>query len=185
MHAKSLPGALLALIDARGLRERSCLIGVDGLGASGKTTFARQLADEIGGVVVHTDELSAPGSEPWEIDRFIDQIWRPLSRGLPARYRVHHWTQTQAGDWIDVPVGVPIILEGVRSTAKANPAPFDLRIWVEAQRAQRMARAEARDPGRFSCWTTNWMPIEDAWFAAERPDLRADYVLREASSTSL
>lgn len=174
---KSLPPDLLALIDARGLRGRTCLIGVDGLGAAGKTTFADRLAAEIDGVVVHTDELSAPGSDPWEIDRFVDQIWTPLSQGEPARYQVHHWTKAQAGEWIELPTGVPIVLEGVRSTARANPAAFDLRIWVESDRATRVQRAAARDPARFSCWTNNWMPIEDAWLATERPDLAADFIV--------
>lgn len=178
MHSQSLPARLLALIDARGLRGRTCLIGVDGLGASGKTTFAQRLADEVGGVVVQVDDLSAPGSRPWEIDRFIRDVWTPLTQGRPGRYRVHHWTQDEPGDWVDVPVGVPVALEGVRSTAKVNPAPFDLRVWLDADEPTRLARAGARDPGRFECWTTNWMPIENAWMAEERPDLAADLVVR-------
>lgn len=178
MHEAALPAELLALIADRGLRGRTCLIGVDGLGASGKTTFAETLAAAIGGVVVHTDELSAPGSDPWEIDRFSTEIWTPLSQGRAARYRVHHWTQPEPGDYREVPAGVPVVLEGVRSTARANPAPFDLKIWLEVAEPTRLARAEARDPGRFGCWTGNWMPIENAWLAAERPDLAADLVLR-------
>lgn len=170
--------AAVALIDRRGLRRRSSLIGVDGLGAAGKTTFAATLAAEIGGVVVHTDDLSAPGSDPWEIDRFIREIWTPLAQGRTARYRVHHWTQADPGECREVPAGMPVILEGVRSTARANPAPFDLKIWLEVDEATRMARAEARDPGRFGCWTTNWMPIENAWLATERPDLAADLVIQ-------
>lgn len=181
MHPTSLPAPLLGLIDARGLRDRTCLIGVDGLGAAGKSTLAARLATEIGGVVVSTDDLSAPGSDPWEIDRFIAEIWTPLSQGRPARYRVHHWTRAEPGQWVDLPANIPVVLEGVRSTARANPAPFDLRIWVDADLPTRLARAEARDPGRFSCWTTNWMPIEQAWFAAERPDLVADHVVRQTA----
>ncbi len=171
---------VIALVEARGLRGRTSLIGVDGLGASGKSTFAGELADAICGVVVHVDDLSAPGSKPWEIDRFLRDIWTPLSQGQPARYQLHHWTSAEPGEWVEVPAGVPVILEGVRATAKANPAPFDLKIWLDADQPTRLARAEARDPGRFGCWTTNWMPIEDAWLANERPDLAADYVLRTA-----
>lgn len=172
-----MPAELIVLIDERGLRNRTCLIGVDGLGASGKTTFAARLAEAIGGVVVHVDDLSAPGSKPWEIDRFLSEVWTPLAAGRPARYRLHHWTSAEPGEWAEVPAGAPVILEGVRATAKANPAPFDLRIWIDADQPTRLSRAEARDPGRFSCWTTNWMPIEDAWLADERPDLAADLVI--------
>lgn len=168
----------IALVVGRGLRGRTSLIGVDGLGASGKTTFAGRLAEAIGGVVVHVDDLSAPGSKPWEIDRFLRDVWTPLSQGRAARYRLHHWTGAEPGEWAEVPTGVPVILEGVRSTARANPAPFELRIWVDADPPTRLARAEARDPGRFGCWTTNWMPIEDGWRAEERPDLAADLVVR-------
>lgn len=178
LDARGLPAELLTLIADRGLRRRTALIGVDGLGAAGKSTFAEALAAEIGGVVVHTDDLSAPGSDPWEIDRFLADVWAPLSQGQPARYRVHHWTQARPGECREVPVGVPVVLEGVRSTARANPAPFDLKIWLDVDEPIRLARAEARDPGRFGCWTSNWMPIENAWLAAERPDLAADLVLR-------
>ncbi len=176
--ADVLPAELLALIAERGLSGRTALIGVDGLGAAGKTTLAEALASRIGGVVVHTDDLSAPGSKPWEIDRFIAEVWTPISQGSAGRYRVHHWTAEQPGDWREVPAGVPVILEGVRSTARANPAPFALKIWVEADEPTRLARAQQRDPGRFGCWTTNWMPIENAWLAGERPDLAADFVVR-------
>jgi hypothetical protein len=161
----------------RSLLHRGCLIGVDGLGAAGKSSFADQLAERVHGAVVRVDDLSQPGVLPWEIGRFLSEIVEPLVQGRPARYRRWHWTASSPGEWLEVPTGVPVILEGVRSTDLANRAPFDLRIWLEVPEQVRLDRARRRDPDRFSCWTTNWMPREAAWAAEQQPMDRADLVV--------
>lgn len=161
----------------RGLLNHGSLIAVDGLGAAGKSSFADQLAERAHGAVVRVDDLSQPGVLPWEIGRFLSQVVEPLTRGCQARYRRWHWTTNTPSDWLEVPTGVPVILEGVRSTDAADLAAFDLRIWLEVPEQVRVDRARRRDPDRFSCWTSNWMPQEASWAAEQQPVRRADLVV--------
>lgn len=56
------------------------------------------------------------------------------------------------------------------------------RTWPIGVDADAPARAEARDPRRFCCWATNWIPIEDAWRADEHLDLAADLIVRTSAS---
>lgn len=153
------------------------LIGVDGLGAAGKSTFADRLSQRLDAQVVHVDEFNQPGVHPWEVHRFLAEVWRPYVHGRPARYRRWHWTQAEPGEWAEVAPGRALILEGVRSTDLAVTADFALRVWLEVPEQVRRERARLRDPDRHACWTTNWMPIEQAWFLDQRPDLQADIIV--------
>lgn len=154
-------------------------VGVDGYGASGKTTFAARLHAALpDAVVVHVDDFARPGVPGWERDRFLDQVVRPLVAGRPARYQVWDWATDSGGEWIDVPPGQTMIIEGVSSTDTRLGVDWDVTVWVEAPLDTRLARALERDgAAMMPTWLHEWIPSEDAYVAAQRPDLRADLVV--------
>jgi len=71
-----------------------------------------------------------------------------------------------------------VIVEGVSSMREELGAYWDLSIWVDCPYELRLQRGVERDgePMR-SQWTDVWMPEEDAYFRAQRPDRRADLII--------
>ena len=164
-------------------------VGIDGKGASGKTTLAAAVAAVLGAaVVVHVDDFARPSVETWERDRFVAQVLAPLVAGRTARYERWDWGSDASAGWAAVPVGVPVVVEGVSSTDVRLGVPWDVTLWVDAPYEVRLARALARDgEGMQEQWVGAWMPAEDAYEAAQRPQDRVDAVvvddLRQFSAT--
>lgn len=158
---------------------RSGFVAVDGQSCAGKTTFADALAVGLpGAIVVHGDDLSRAGRPLWEHERFLAEVYRPLAGGGEARYRRWHWTSVEPGAELVVPPGVPVIAEGVHTMDRAVAVPWDVRVWVDVDRSLRLDRARAREGGaRWDCWSTNWMPQEDAYVTAQNPAASADLVV--------
>ena len=165
-----------AVIDA--LEQGARWLVVDGLGASGKTTFASRVeAGWADAQIVHLDDFTRPGAVAWDSERFLEQVYQPLSAGLPARYQRWHWTQAEPGEWVDLAAGRPVILEGIGASDPEVDVAWDVRVWLDASEEERCVRAERRDPARFECWTTTWRPIEARWAEDSRPWERADIVV--------
>jgi uridine kinase len=160
-------------------------VGVDGKGATGKTTLAAQIAAALpGSVVVHIDDFARPDVKGWERDRFVVQVLRPLLAGRPGRYQRWDFDRNVGAEWHTVPVGVPVIVEGVSATDERLGVPWDFTIWVEVPYEVRLARAMERDgPERMDRWLTDWMPSEDAYQTAQRPQDRVDLVYRPPNAT--
>ncbi|MGI3782833.1 MAG: uridine kinase family protein [Janthinobacterium lividum] len=154
-------------------------VGVDGKGASGKTTLSAAVAAVLpGAVVVHVDDFARPTVETWERDRFVAQVLQPLAAGRPARYERWDWSTDASAGWAEVPVGVAVVVEGVSSTDVRLGIPWDVTLWVEAPYEVRLARALARDGEAMRRqWVEAWMPAEDAYEAAQRPQGRVDAVV--------
>lgn len=165
---------LAALTDHTGTR----WVGIDGKGASGKTTLANRIAAAVPpAVVIHNDDFARPGRPGWDRDRFVRQVLEPLQAGRPGRYQRWDLDADAGAEWHTVPVGVPVILEGVSSTDVRLPVPWDFTIWIEVQAAVRRARIVERDGAAlWQTWLTDWIPSEDAYVADQRPQDRVDLV---------
>jgi uridine kinase len=160
-------------------------IGVDGKGATGKTTLAARIAAALpGAAVVHIDDFARPDIRGWERDRFVRQVLEPLLAGRPARYQRWDFSRNVGAEWHTVKTGVPVVVEGVSSTDVRLGVPWDFTIWVEVPYELRLARALQRDgPAMRERWLTDWMPSEDAYQEAQRPQDRVDLVYRPQYAT--
>jgi uridine kinase len=184
-----LPSAaeMLALLQATPRRQRTLLVGIDGPGASGKSTFARAIAaldPEI--AVVEFDDFYRPSAErharrdgeiggDFDWRRLRDQVLAPLARDEPGRYQRYDWPGDRLAEWHDVPAGGIVLVEGNYSTRAELSGCYDITVWIEAPRALRLERGVRRggDNTR-ERWLTEWMPEEDRYVAAERPAERVD-----------
>ncbi len=155
-------------------------VGVDGKGASGKTTLAATVAAALdGAAVVHVDDFARRSVPTWERGRFVDQVLAPLLAGRAARYERWDWGTDASLGWAEVPAGVPVVVEGVSSTDVRLGVPWDVTLWLDVPAEVRLARALARDGESMrDQWVRRWMPAEDAYEAAQRPQDRADVVVR-------
>ncbi|HYP45974.1 MAG TPA: hypothetical protein VEQ66_12345 [Propionibacteriaceae bacterium] len=154
-------------------------VGVDGLGASGKTSLAARLAAALpGSRVVHVDDFARPKVSGWERDRFTAQVLDPLLAGRTARYQRWDFDSDTCGDWDEVPPGGPVVVEGVSATDVRLKVPWDVTLWLEVPQEERHRRAYARDgEARWLRWVTDWFVTEEAYERDQRPQARADLIV--------
>ena len=178
-------GALLARI-ARDVRARrppggivTRIVAIDGLGGSGKSTFALQLSRALGGVpIVQTDDFAT-----WDnpIDWWPDVLERvliPLSRGDSAHFERSRWGREADGELVVVEPTEFLVLEGVTASREAFAPYLTYSIWVDTPAPLRLQRGLDRDgPSAQAQWQA-WMAQEERYRLRERPDERADLVVR-------
>jgi uridine kinase len=178
-------GAILARID-RELRARrppggmlTRIVAIDGLGAAGKSSFALHLSRELGGaVIVQTDDF-ATWDNPidWWPD-LLEQVLIPISRGATARFERSRWGREADGELVVVEPAEFLILEGVTASRGAFVPYLTYSIWVETPESLRLQRGLDRDgPTAREQWQA-WMAQEHRYRSNERPDERADLVVR-------
>lgn len=175
-----------AELAATGSRTRPVWLGIDGRGASGKTTLARRvvaaLAREtsLGAALVSVDDFARPVLDRWDHDRFVAQVLGPLARGEGARYQRWDHLGDRGLDWVAVAADVDVVVvEGVSCTDLAVAVPWDVRVWVETSDEIRMQRILHRDgPELLDVWLHDWIPNEEAYVAEQDPMARADVVVR-------
>ena len=167
------------------------LMGIDGLGAAGKSTLAEALVMERpDATVVHGDDFYGPEERDWRswtaregYQRYFDhrrlesQLLRPLRAGRVARFRRYDWPSNSLDGWVEVnPAGV-VIVEGVYLLRARLRAYWDLTVYVDAPRELRQRRLHARgenDPG----WIERWAAAEDFYERTVRPFDAADLVVK-------
>ena len=95
----------------------------------------------------------------------------------PARYAHYDWRSGELVEWCDIQPGGVVIIEGVSTLHSDLGTPWDVSIWVECSRELRLARGVDRDGEEMrATWIDKWMPEEDEYVAAERPQSRADFI---------
>ena len=157
------------------------IVGVDGPGGAGKSTFAEALGVELGTPVVHTDDfLSWADIFGWW-PRFEEQVLRPLAAGEAAHFQVRDWENDQLGDslagWATVEWSPIVIVEGVSSTRRESLAFLSFAVWLETPPAERFRRGVARDGDHMRELWTQAMRDEDDFFAADGTRARANAIV--------
>lgn len=174
-------------------KARTKLVAIDGRGGSGKSTLTRALEERIDGCrVMSVDDFWLAGSvrperakvvaDPgcdYDWARVHEQVIEPLLEDRDARYQRYDWATDSLVEWVDVPVGGTVILDGVFTLRGDRAALYDFRVWVEADEATCLARGIERDGGEHTeLWNEEWMPAYRTYIEAEDPMARADCVLK-------
>ncbi|WP_419837697.1 uridine kinase family protein [Candidatus Poriferisodalis sp.] len=181
------PADIVRLASSMGSRVR---IGIDGPGGSGKSRLAAELIRcwPTAATLVHGDDFGRPTIDPawseqrigglFDLARLATEMLDPHEHDAPIRYRRYDWSEDRLGEWITAPHDGTLIVEGVYCTHPSIRDRYHYRIWVEADRATRLARGLARDGEEArSRWEDVWMPVEDRYRAEHRPDAAADLVI--------
>jgi uridine kinase len=161
------------------LPHRTVFVGMDGFGGAGKSALADAVAAAVPRAqIVPVDDFWGPSIREWDWPRFEAQVLQALRVGATARYQVWDWVRDVGGEWVDVPPGRILIVEGVSATRQEVDAPWDLTIWVDAPQDVRLARARERDgEAMLHRWLDDWMPSEEAYAQRERPWERVDLIV--------
>ncbi len=164
-------------------------VGIDGPGASGKSTLAGQLVAAMGDAyLVHVDDFYLPSSRrhgrlgevapSFDLSRLAEQVVLPGSAGEALRYQRYDWMQDELTQWIEVPGGAPVVLEGVFCLAAELRNAYTFKIWCRADPMLRLTRGLARDGEEArSMWVDVWMPAENEYAASQHPERIADLVV--------
>jgi uridine kinase len=166
-------GAALQLV-ARVRRGRALtLVGIGGFGCAGKTTLARMIPQAQ---IISTDEFW--DGERFDLDRVRAEVLEPFARGEAARFQSFDWVAQRARGKRLVPAQGLVVVEGVCALHRTLRDAYDLRLWVDAPRAVRLARALARegDDAR-AAWEERWLPSEERYARADDPVSCADLVI--------
>lgn len=156
------------------------VVAVDGHGGSGKSTFAPRLATLLDDAeIVHTDDFAS-----WEnpIDwwpELIRQVLLPLSRNEPIQpFQRSHWSPDQQPEQVHVRPTEFLVLEGVTASRTAFRPYLTYAIWIETPSEICLERGLARDGEDARAQWEAWIAGEERYRARERPDTRADCVVR-------
>lgn len=174
-----LAGRILALSASSSAR----WVAVDGCAGSGKSTFAKSLADALPGcALVPLDDFLAWDDLTDFWPRFEREVVSPLSRDLSTRYQARDWEKDPLGRGLGpyrtVPVSPLYILEGVGASRREMKDRLVLSIWIETPPEIRLQRGVERDgEGMREAWE-KWQVMEKAFFqwdgARERSKLEVD-----------
>ena len=166
-------GPVLELLANAQRRHPFVFLGIGGLGGAGKSTLAARID---GAQVVSTDEFW--DGVGFELPRLRAEVFEPLVDGRDARYAAWDWDARRPGGTRTVePRGI-VVVEGVCALHRIFRDDYDVRVWVEAPYATRLARGVARDGEEArATWVEKWMPGEDRYVESDDPIASADLVV--------
>jgi hypothetical protein len=119
----------------------------------------------------------------FDLERLRAAVLESVRAGAAARDQVYDWDRDAMGDWVEIAVGRPVIVEGVYSTEVGLRDLYDdLRIFCVAGYEIRLRRGIERDgEAARSKWELEWMPAEQDYLDFERPDPAMDLLLQDES----
>ncbi len=173
------------------LNKPNLVIGIDGCGGSGKTTFALELLKNLPGTyLIHMDDFYKPkkfrneqdqNSETgsfFDWERLEEEVLKPFSVNGKINFRKYNWQHDSLSDWFNIPFGFNIIIEGVYSTRKELAVYYDLKIWIDCKKETRLKRGIERDGLNMKeYWEKVWMKQEDEYLKNHKPDLAAEIII--------
>lgn len=183
---------IISHIDSLPSKHFQKLIGVDGLGASGKTTLAEAIKKAHSeSSIIHTDEFYLPKADrstgvleshvvspDFDWDRFENQVIKPIRRNLLVKYERYDWRADQWDSWIEIPATHWIIIVGVYALQSRFFSAYDYTIWMDVPREERIKRMIEREGEAVANeWLEKWSPREENYWTLEGPDKRASIVL--------
>ncbi|HET9109333.1 MAG TPA: hypothetical protein VFN78_00780 [Ktedonobacterales bacterium] len=177
---------IAASIKQQGEKTKPVLIGIEGYGGAGKTTFAQKLAAALGDAFVVSlddfivkEKLAEPSwdSGAFDRERLARQVLRPAHDGQPIAYQRLDWGTDTLSDPVIVPEVAYLIVEGISAYHPSLERYYDVKIWVETPLAIAEARGHARDGGSENAafWEL-WAQNDIAYQQQYHPEARADVV---------
>lgn len=186
-YARLLP--LLSRIDAALRDNDRVLLALDGACASGKTTLAAFLQKLYGCPLFHMDDFflrpeqrtperyAEPGGNV-DRERFLAEVLIPLRAGETVQYRRFDCSTFTVLPPKSIAAGRLNVIEGTYSLHPDLEKQYDLsavlKISPDLQRERIIMRNGVEMAQRFF---DTWIPLEERYFNALRPDLRCTVVL--------
>jgi uridine kinase len=168
------------------------IVGIDGASASGKSTIADKLKEMDNRVtIVHMDDFYRPSKEQnainpeviganFDWERLSKQVLTPLIHNKIGRYQRYDWDTDAMAEWLEVPTGGIVIIEGCFSIRNELLPLYDVRIWVDSPKQislERVVKREQNGTGNRYLWENVYRPAEEKYIEVQRPREHADIVI--------
>ena len=189
---RSLKTVSELLEELRTLPAEIRIIAIDGRCAAGKTTLAAELAEQLGGDVIHMDDFFLPPklrtperrSEPGgnvHYERFLTEVIPKLVSGEAFSYQRFDCSRMAPGDWIPVQNNGFVFVEGAYSCHPVLGNYMDRKVFLDIDRRNQTERIRERNgEDRLQDFLQLWIPLEEAYFQAFSVEENADYIINKA-----
>jgi uridine kinase len=148
--------------------DTAVLIGIEGFGGSGKSTFAARLSEVLpDAAVVPMDAFIVKEQvlHPWDAGAFdharlVREVLEPAQRGATVEYHVLDWASSTLVGPVVVPPSRYLIVEGISAFLPPAGGYYQYRIWVDVPADVAKARGRDRDRGteneqHWDLWSQN------------------------------
>lgn len=189
---RSLKTVSELLEELRTLPAEIRIIAIDGRCAAGKTTLAAELAEQLGGDVIHMDDFFLPPklrtperrSEPGgnvHYERFLTEVIPKLASREAFSYQRFDCSRMAPGDWIPVQNNGFVFVEGAYSCHPVMGNYMDRKVFLDIDRVNQTERIRGRNgEDRLQDFLQLWIPLEEAYFLAFSVEENADYIINKA-----
>jgi uridine kinase len=177
----------ILLKSAGQVQGRPVVMAVDGRGASGKSTLAERLCQQVErSEVVHTDDIA--WHEPYfQWGHLLrEHILRPVRRGENVSFRPPAWETHGRAGTIEVSTNLDLlVVEGVGASQRELVDLVDVVVWVQSDFLAAEKRGIARDialgvngdPEESVAYWHEWMAEELRFLQQQRPWERAALIV--------
>lgn len=185
-HAALLP--LMGRMDMLLARQGRAVLAIEGRAGSGKSTLAALLQTVYGCTVLHMDDFflrpeqrtaeryATPGGNI-DHERFAAEVLPGLLAGTTFRYRPFDCGTFTVGEGFDVMPTPLTVVEGSYSMHPALGRYYDCAAVLTVDQAEQRRRIEERNPAFAPKFFDIWIPLEESYFAAFRPEERCDFTV--------
>ena len=160
------------------------IIAIDGRCASGKTTLAKLLSNELSAPFVSCDDFFLPPEKRtderlaeiggnMERERLYAEVLAPFTSGAPITFRPFLCHNASYGQEISLSNNRILIVEGAYSCHPDLWDCYDLHIFMTLSQEEQKRRILARNPENAEDFFTKWIPMEERYLENSR-------LLREA-----
>ena len=167
------------------------IVLIDGRAASGKSQFAKDLAEAFFQVdrqaarTIHMDDLYPGWNGLAEGSVYLlTNILLPLANSRSANWQVWNWRKNHRGaeepgnGRREFSGGTLLIVEGCGSISRLSYEHSDFQVWIEADDKERKERFSLRDQGKFDEFFGIWSAQEDEYYEKEKSKQLAQLIVQ-------
>lgn len=162
------------------------IIAIDGQCCAGKSEMARFMAENLDCNVFHLDDFflteeerqnKSRGFVNADVSRFRAEVLEKLSGTAPFDYEKYDCESGTVSKFVVTEQKPLNIVEGAYCLCDELAGYYDIKIFLKIDEAEQLSRLKKREAD-ITPYIEKWIPLENDYIAAQRPQDKADFVGR-------